>query len=376
MTKMKVNGQGEYSDLITRYFQNSFPEIAVVKGKDLLEILTTILVGSKNLRYGSMPSPENLVTIRKTIFKAVEMGLPIPVLIPWGGRKMDVKLKLDVAEVSALRQLLAVDQCIRKVYSPGLQMRVRIEDLNAIWLYKSEEGVEEYSEGMKTLIDMLKGDTKIIGVRESEMMNKQQYLDMSEEYALLINAVLTLQLAYPSMSVWDMDPYKELVSKGWKGEIPKEQREYYLDRYKRMDEDLADSEATAKLADYFGGSKTRYDLNGRGNPVTEVGSFIQINFSHPVPGAPEGIFNNTLYYRTIPGNMARTHIAPWRAKGYLQISESYNTPKLVFPGTKISDIIKGKTLLVDENDENKFVEISTDHVYQISLAEAMPYIMM
>jgi len=371
ITKMKIIGQGEYYDVISRYFQSSFPTIAAIKGKDILEVLTQILVGSKDLRYGSMPSPENLVTIRKTILRSVEMGHSIPVLVPWGGRKMNKHLHLDVAEVFGLKQLLRVDECIRKVYAPGLQIRVRIEDINAKWLYKEETGIEEYSDGMQCLINMLKGDTKIIGVRESEMMDEERYMELATEYAELLNAMITMQIAYPKLETEDISAYQELLSRGWKGTIPKEQREYYIERYKKMYPGLEAPEYTARLADYFAGSKVRYDLNGRGEPKTDVGSFIQINFAHQVPGAPEGIFNNTLYYRTIPGNMSRTHIAPWRSKGYLQMVEEQVTPKLVFPGTEIRDLETSYVTLVNENDEDDKVIVRADYTYSISVFSAM-----
>lgn len=372
--KMKVIAKGEYSPIIRRYFQGSLPKTAVIKGKDLLEILTTILLGSKDQRYGPKPSPESLVAIRVTIQKAVELGLPIPVLVPWGGRKMDKDIKLDIAEVSAIRQLLSVDECVRNVYPPGLQIRVRIEDINAEWLYKDSEGIEEYSSGMQKLITMTKGDTKIIGIVESEMMDKGKYMKLATSYSILLSRVIGHQIASPDVNVWDIPEYQKLAERGWKGDIPKEQRDYYLDRYKRIEPNISDVEAVMKLADYFAGSKVRYDLNGRGNPQTEVGSFIQINFAHPVPGAPEAIFNNTLYYRTIPGNLARTHIAPWRAKGYLAMIDDQVTPKLVNPGAETKELRSNTVMLVNENNETDTLLIQADYTYSENVF-AMPYIL-
>lgn len=364
---MKIIGQGEYHDIISRYFQSSFPAIAAIKGKDMLDVITQILVGSKDLRYGSMPSPENLVTIRKTIMKSVEMGHPIPVLVPWGGRKMDKHLQMDVAEVFALKQLLRVDECIRKVYEPGLRIRVRIEDINAKWLYKEETGIEGYSDGLQRLINILKGDTKIIGVRESEMMDEGEYMKLAAEYAELLNSMITMQMDYPRLKAEDIPAYQTLLSRGWKGTIPQEQRDYYIERYKRMYPGLESSEYIGRLAEYFAGSKARYDLNGRGEPKDIIGSFIQINFAHQVPGAPDGIFNNTLYYRTIPGNMSRTHIAPWRSKGYLQMIEEQVTPKLVFPGVEIRELEKSYVTFINENDEDDKVIVRADYTYSMSM---------
>lgn len=368
---MKVTGKGEYGELIRHYFQGSFPEIAVKKGKDLLNILTDVLVGSKDLRYGPLPSPEALVTIRKTIQKAIEFGEPIPILVPWGGRKMDKNLSLDIAEISGLKQLLRVDECVRKSYAPGLLIRVRIEDINAEWLYNDQQGIQEYSEGMTKLIGMIKGNTKIIGVLESQMMGRMDYFRKANEYSPLLQRVLESKRLYPTVETKDILAYQELISRGWVGEIPQEQREYYIGRYRKLYPNQSEEVYEKLLADYFAGSKARYDLNGRGDPKTEVGSFIQINFAHPVPGAPATIFNNTLYYRTIPACLTRTHIAPWRAKGYLSVIGDIVTPKIVFPGQDLEELVMNSTRLSKEDDSEALI-VSTDYRYEDDLS---PYLM-
>lgn len=366
---MKVISKGEHGESITRYLQRSFPKIASIKGRDLLEVLTSILVGSKDLRYGPMPSPENLVNIRQTITKAIQMDAPIPVLIPWGGRKLYPDMKLDIAEVAGLKQILRVDECVRSVYPNGLQIRVRIEDTGARWLYKNHHGIQQYSDDMKLLIDILKGDSKIIGVFESEMMEETKYFELSAQYSELLQAVITVQMAFPHEKVEDMNAYRQLVNRGWKGTIPKEQRDYYLDRCKKVYPNLTEPEYVEKLADYFGGSKARHDLNGVGAPLTPVGSFIQINFAHPVPGAPTGLFNHTLYYRTIPGNYSRTHIAPWRSKGYLDITGDDITPRVIQPDKEPDRLESATVKFVNDTNDEEYVIVKADYVYAHSIFE-------
>lgn len=374
---MKIFQGSEYGLIIKRHIQSSFPKVAEIKGKDLLEVLTSIMVGSKELRYGPIPPPENLVTIRKTILSAIEKNLPIPVLVPWGGRKMDKRISIDVAELSGLKQLIAVDTCIKKVYAPGLLINIRIEDTNAEWLYKETEGIERYSFSMAKLIDIVKGDTKMQGVRESSIMDKEQYMLLSSHYSNLLNIVITGRV----MGIENDDTVGamiELEKAGWKGIIPHEQINYYLERYERLYPDTLPSKRIGMLADYFAGSKVRYDLKGRAFPETEVGSFIQINFAHPVPAAPDGLFNNTLYYRTIPNSHGRTHISPWRCKGYLEITGDRVHTKIINPGSRIEELNESVTVLTDDNDKN-VVELSTDYVYEGGFLEAMadmPYGMM
>jgi hypothetical protein len=364
---MKVMSKGEYNEVINRYFHNGFPKVATVKGEDVVDILTSVLVGSKETRYGPSPKAEGLVTVRKTIRSAVEMGLPIPILIPWGGRKMDKNLSLDVAEVSALKQLLCIDEQVKKFYAPGLLMNIRIEDVNARWLYKEDEGIDDYSGGMVDLIELLSGDSLMFGIRESSLMDLDLYMQISEEYAELLAKVITAQMAMPSLDVNTIPEYTELVKRGWQGLIPDEQRSYYLDRYVRMDPDGSIDSHISKLADYFAGSKTRYDLKGKANPETPVGSFIQINFSPKVPGAPNSLFNNTLYYRTVPESSGRTHVAPWRGKGYLELLDGdVAISKMVNTGIEAPKFTRDSVTLTS-NDEKISVLIRADYVYRPTL---------
>lgn len=77
-----------------------------------------------------------------------------------------------------------------------------------------------------------------------------------------------------------------------------------------------------RLALYFGGSLTRFQLEMTGANHEWGRDYIQIVFVPPVKGSSEGYNDNYLYYRTIPMNQCRTHHAPWRAKGYFLIEDS------------------------------------------------------
>lgn len=356
---VKILDENPYGKVICDYFASSFPKSMTITSSQLLDVLTTVLIGSKDTRLGSIPPPEQLVVIRKTISDAISSNSPIPILIPWGGRKLDKALCLDIAEVSALKQIISVDNLLRNYYSPGLHINVRIEDINAEWLYKDSEGIEEYSAAMVSLINMVKGDTKIYAIRESSIMSGAAYMELANMYSPLLSSVITAQIADPALDVNNLDTFKRLKDKGWQGIIPKEQRDYYLDRYQVMAPGESMSAHIKKLADYFAGSKVRYDLNGRANPSE---SFIQINFATPVPGAPTSIFNNTLYYRTVPMKDGRTHIAPWRSKGYLEIQPD-NSIKVKVTNWGNKELIEEMTpAYVEMKDGDNTIVIEADYI--------------
>lgn len=357
------SGDNAYAELICRYFTQKFPKIFKASKSDLLEIITEILIGDKNLRFGPVPKVENLAKIRATISRAIELNAPIPALVPWGGRKGDPRFGIDVAEVSALWQLTMMDQTLKRYYEPGLKMNIRIEDLNAHWLYRDEKdavtNTDLYSDKLAQLIRIVKGDSRIAPVKESDMMDAFEYYGTAERYADLIFDYLTVSDAYPDSALLSPE-WKKLESTGWKGTIPTEQREYYTGRYKQWDPRITHMQANRKLADYFGGSKARLELNGKGNPLSDVDGYIQLNFTPPVAGAPAGIFDNTLYLRTVPLYEARTHIAPWRSRGYLQIDDfSGKVVTKIAPfgdHVRIDELIPATTTL-SNNDGSLSVEL-------------------
>src|SRR5260221_8238753 len=126
-----VSGDSSYEKLITRFIAQEFPSVKTSEPELTLELLSKIIVGTKETRYGSLPSPESLVSIRQVIRRAVELHLPIPILTPWGGKKAKTGERIDIAEVAALKQIDALNHRIQTHYNPGLSVRIRVEDVNA-----------------------------------------------------------------------------------------------------------------------------------------------------------------------------------------------------------------------------------------------------
>ena len=366
---MKVKAQGAYAEIICKYFIEQFPRIANISKTELLEILTDILVGTKETRYGPVPKPEQLVIIRDTIAKSISLNAPIPILIPWGGIKGDMKSSIDVAEVAAIRQLVHLDEQVKKFHAPGTHIHVRIEDLGARWLWRIdniEDNIEKYSTDIKKLILMLRGDSSIETLRESYLMKAGSYFSISEGYSEIIESVIEHRLAYPNQDIIQSEEFKKLQASGWKGGLPDEQIAYYIDRYKELYPDLTMEHYVLKAADYLGGAKARYDLNGRGEPISSVESYLQLTFVPPIPGAPVSLFGNTVYHRTVPLSQARSHIAPWRAKGYLKVNGKTGLTKTKIVSWKdelLQSLIPSQVEFIDEK-ENSSVIVQADYLIE------------
>lgn len=321
---MQINytGDSPYAQTIIKYFEQQFYKVAPIGKNNLLEILSDIIIGTKEMRYGPIGSPETVVNIRKVIRDAIDKQLPIPILAPWGGKKAVKGQLLDVAEISGIRQLIHLDEQVKKFFPHGLQTVIAIEDRGAEWLYREQEGiteeVEAYSSDFQKLVNIVKGGANILPFRESSVMPKGNYFGKSKYLSEIIFDYLLFSDQYPNQ-IENSLQYKTLLSTGWKGDIPTEQRSYYINRYLSLYPGITMYKANQMLADYLAGAKVRYDLKGKGIPVSDVNGFIKASFSPPIPGVPSGFFDTTAYYRTVPISHGRTHVAPWRAKGYLKI---------------------------------------------------------
>lgn len=321
---MQINytGDSPYAQTIIKYFEQQFYKVTPIGKSSLLEILSDIIIGTKEMRYGPIGPPESIVNIRNVIRDAIHKRLPIPMLAPWGGKKAVKGQLLDVAEISGIRQLIHLDEQVKKFFEPGLQTVIAIEDRGAEWLYREQEGIEDevstYSDNFEMLVHMISGNANIMPFREGDVMKHDEYFEKSTALSQVIFNFLLFSNQYPNQ-IGNSPQYKALLDSGWKGDIPTEQRSYYINRYLSLYPGISIFKATQMLADYLAGAKVRYDLGGKGTPVSDVTGFIKASFSPPIPGVPPGFFDTTAYYRTVPMSHGRTHVAPWRAKGYLKI---------------------------------------------------------
>jgi len=319
-----------YSSLIDEFLWREFPVAAAPPKQSLLEIITGILLGTNQNRYGPIPKPEALVTIRAVIRQSLELGKAIPVLVPWGGRKAKTGAILDVAEVMALKQLACLYRQVREVFTPSIQFNLRVEDINAEYLYQEDgpvgaEMVEEYSQGLSALVRILNLHF-VNPVREKHLTTYEAYFALADQ----IQDAMYEYLVDSDQPGYDRNKSKswaKLQDLGWSGEIPTEQREYYRRRYRAWEPGITEFAANVKLARYFAGALARYKLRASGADKSWT-DYIQISFTPPVPGAPESFTNRMLYYRTIVERLSRNHMPPWRGRGYIAMIGRTAVPKL------------------------------------------------
>lgn len=314
-----------YAVLIEQYLAQQFPSLVNITGENLVDVLTTILIGNKDTRFGPTKSPESLVVIRDVIRESIDNNVPIPVLIPWGSMKCDYTSNIDIAEVLSIATLVKLCEAVKRVYAPGLSIRIRVEDYSGMQIFSYPKPidmkiisiVEDYCTKIENLIKILGDGNSIEPIRENSMKHIGEFLAYVDAYTPIFKDYLSITDGVQESEMTSFPQFSKLKEIGWNGIIPQAQRQYYYDTYVRLYNSNPE-ESIERLSIYMAQALVRkkLDMTGKG----EWSKFIQLTFCPPVPGVPTGYDHNFIYYRTVPISQARTHICPWRAKGYLRIS--------------------------------------------------------
>lgn len=359
-----MDNEDLYGDLVRGFFSEQFPTAVPADKATKLDLVTSALIGTGQVRLGPQPNPESHVAIRAVVQHAIDHNQPIPVLTPWGSKKPRNGMSIDIAEVAALKQLACIQDRVQRYHTPGLRLIIRIEDASGYYLFGDElncrPSIDTYSRDFVKLVRVL-GLGFIEPLLETNLFDAQKYADMTDAL------VPTMEQYIFETDIFGFDGWQERESRrrlhdffpAFQGEIPREQRDYYRGLYKKLFPGIGPAEATHKLARYLSSAIVRNKIRGRGDDPSWEGKYLQVTFAPPIPGAPAGTVSRFLYYRTLPTSMGTTHIPPWRAKGYLRMDGRRATPKIA----SWSDIPSGLvSCSVQLTNSNEALSITTDYL--------------
>lgn len=318
-----------YGSVISRFAKLEFPS-RIAQGSDLVDVLTEEVFGTRNTRYGPKPSVESQVMIRDVLRGKVVQGKPIPFMVPWGSEKPSGG-GVDIAELGALKMMKCLSDRISAHYEPGAVFRVRFEDASAPYLFYEEPDVawnraREYVEQMEKVMRVLG-----IGTVHSAAESLYTTVPLFNAKADVILPSMEDYISALVMGQHDIawEGLRWLECKGWKGAISVDTVNHFMHQYARLYPLKSVVERVHVLARYYASAWARMQLGVRGDDPKWDGQFLDLAFVPPVPGT-EGKFMKRVYYRTLPMDYTSLHIAPWRAKGYLEIDEQTDvTPKLM-----------------------------------------------
>jgi len=336
---IKVQGNDPYGALIESAIKMSFPNISSMDGKQVLDAVTSELVGTSQIRFGPAPNPESLVAIRSVIRNAIHDGRPIPILVPWGSKKTDSTRSVDIAELCAIKTLNCLNTRICNFYPAGAVFAVRLEDLSGYYLFEDEGEVArkssvKYCNDFVNLIYALELNSVINPIKETDLCEETVFNATCDFFQPMLLEYLQESDKNGIEKSVEMLSYQKLLKSGWVGTIPLEQRSYYYSRYEKVYHANFETQQI-KLSRYLAASISRYKLGMKGNPQHWGSDFIYLAFVPAVPGIPESLVSKRLYYRAIHAKYTRDHVIPWRGRGYLRIfNDNTVTPAIASFGVE------------------------------------------
>lgn len=308
-----------HADEIQQFLQREFPANSAKSSVDRVDNVTQILVGSLQRRLGPVPKPESMVLVREVVRDAVETEAPVPVLVPFGPKKPgNGGGGVDLAELFVLKSLAELAAQVREHHAPGLDVRVRVEDATAFVLEGDvvRPQVERYVGAFEALNRVLGSHVDV--VRETALMDFGAFSDDVREFGPLFERYLANTSGdEPLVAVAEG---RALLDLGWRGAVSPQAREHYGRKYTQVYPYESHEFRRQMLARYFACALSRSRRRASGARA-EWRRQIQVNFLAPVPGQadrPQAL----LCRRHVPLHDSKTHVMPWRAKGYFKISST------------------------------------------------------
>lgn len=276
------------------------------------EAIVAAVFGTKQRRFGPMPSPEIQVAVRD-IVRLSEPNMTF--FMPWGSRKQNDGQPLDVMEFMALQQLYCLKEELLRL-GVASKYVFRLEDLTDRYLFPNPGGASEiqsaqYSSAFMQLGSKMLGDTSF--QLESMRAPWNEFEQLADTYAPVFYKFLRGE-----------EGLRSLQEIGWTGALPPEQQEYYTNAFRSYWPNAEGVDYKWEMAKYFAATLARVKLKATGAPSGTP--HLLIAFTHPVPGNP--VAKTRLHYRTIPQRYTNNHRSPWIGKGYFEIDEANQvTPK-------------------------------------------------
>jgi hypothetical protein len=238
---------------------------------------------------------------------------------------------------------------VQNVHAPGMLVNLGIEDLGGEYLWKDEgdavfQASRRYVSDLVRLVSILGLRSVIDAVPESELTTPNIFNQAADDiYDPLLTALI---------SPGDTNAMQILRDQGWKGYLPAPMVAFYMERYVTLYPHLTEMGRLRKLARYLAQSFARYRVGAKVKYKQWDNQYIHIDFAVPIPGMPAALAGRRIFLRTLPTRYSRTHLPPWRAKGYMLITQTDVTPKLTaFTDTVCRDLNAATAQITDGQDQ-------------------------
>lgn len=225
-----MSAANSYTDLIKQFLFEEVPgSMKPTKGM-IFEAVSSEILGTKQRRFGPMPSPEVQVMVRNAIVNCEDV--PIQFFMPWGASKQDDGAPIDILEFFALKQLLCLKEALAK-HNVQSNFTFRLEDLTDRYLLDPfsdnprsprSNQISNYVNNFQSLQrTMLKQPLTHARTESTDVLSYNNFRDRAESF-------------FPTFANYLRGALKvsALQRIGWQGDIPQEQRDYYYEAYRKL----------------------------------------------------------------------------------------------------------------------------------------------
>ncbi len=316
-----------------RFISASYPGAPVARptpGRVVDGVLAEF-VGTKGVRLGPMPSRASTEQMRTAVQACIDAGLPIPVLIPSAAVKVPPAAgELDLAELSAIRQLMALQGRVAQHYGPGLHFRIRFEDAVELLISEGVPGlrcaVDRYTRNFAALTRLLGADRYIEGVRETDYAPELTIMGEAKRAANYFLAYLHDSHDLEDREHPQLHTYRLLQQVGWSGGVSHELRGFFRQRFLRNYPERAEEQHYPMVARYLGSIVARRRCGAVGIDRSWPGH-LELSWVPAIPGTEST--GCRIYYRTAPRVVTSDHLAPWVARAVVRRPGDGGQPRIM-----------------------------------------------
>ena len=313
-----------YVRSLTASKPDTIDELAQPEGDGRCDGIVKLLVGSsRTTRNGPRPTRRVLAEIADNIQSLLPRNEPIRIAVAWGCRKTWDRCTpgIDLAELFSFVQLAALNESVRRIYSPGIRYSIYPGDSWYEYIYDETDGITEYVQG-------LSGLTRAFGEFAPQVIPLSGCQDKDaarHKAACDANLALLTEYWYESSTCevadWPtLHSYRRLCDSGWKGTIPPEMRQYYLDRTARFVPDADRDGLIEAVLKHFAYAlmEKQFGLIDR---YSRERCTVEFSLRSPPPGMPTDLRTNRLHVRPMPRSVTRKSAPPWTVQGTVTIDE-------------------------------------------------------
>lgn len=306
-------------------------QFMIPKESQISEKITKILFGSKKNRFGTAPTIDEIAFMHDRVDNYVAQDRPIEMQLLWGvlkGYGLDQQRETaDMLDLLGLKRFACLNEQVKQVYSPGLDVSVILEDISEEVIAGDYLNVKNligpYANSLKNLASVMEITPGVNIVMESEIMarkgiTQEFHMEKADGIAQLIQQYWNASQNI-SPEKWESLPeYKALEEAGWKGTIPPEMREHYLCRAQTERPDSEEDVRIWSICKYFGNSLARYSVGLFTGDDPEGPQPVRASLAPHAVGASKSLRVGRVEYKLMDDKKSNTSVPPWAGYSYMR----------------------------------------------------------